>query len=31
ERVTDQELREDFSGTISGIVEMYQLRKSEKA
>jgi very-short-patch-repair endonuclease len=31
ERVTDQELHDDFSGTISGVVEMYQLRKSEKA
>ena len=31
ERITDQELRENFSGTISDVVEMYQLRKSEKA
>lgn len=31
ERVTDQELRENFSGTIAAVAEMYRLRKTEKA
>jgi very-short-patch-repair endonuclease len=31
ERITDQEVREDLTGTIAGVVEMYLLRKSQKA
>ena len=31
ERVTDAELRDDFSGTIADIVEMYQLRARSTA